>query len=50
MVTIVSFDLRLAGISRCLTTRSDALFELTDAMLCGDGPVRSLLVTPGGQA
>lgn len=26
----------------CLTTRSDALFELTDAVLCGDGPVRSL--------
>lgn len=27
----------------CLTARSDALFELTDAILCGDGPVRSLL-------
>lgn len=26
----------------CLTTRSDALFELADAVLCGDGPVRSL--------
>ncbi|MFE2235486.1 transposase, partial [Streptomyces sp. NPDC059442] len=26
----------------CLTSRSDALFELTDAVLCGDGPVRSL--------
>lgn len=26
----------------CLTARSDALFELTDAVLCGDGPVRSL--------
>lgn len=25
----------------CLTARSDALFELTDAVLCGDGPVRS---------
>ncbi|SEE24583.1 erythromycin esterase family protein [Streptomyces sp. TLI_105] len=26
----------------CLTVRSDALFELADAVLCGDGPVRSL--------
>lgn len=26
----------------CLTARSDALFELADAALCGDGPVRSL--------
>ncbi|MFD7015775.1 NF041680 family putative transposase [Streptomyces sp. NPDC059928] len=26
----------------CLTARSDALFELTDAVLCGDGPVKSL--------
>ncbi|MGW1513522.1 NF041680 family putative transposase [Streptomyces sp. NPDC002394] len=26
----------------CLTARSDALFELADAVLCGDGPVRSL--------
>jgi hypothetical protein len=26
----------------CLTARSDALFELADAMLCSDGPVRSL--------
>src|SRR3954470_14451457 len=26
-----------------LTTRSDALFELTDAVLCADGPVRSLV-------
>ncbi|MFI7300923.1 NF041680 family putative transposase [Streptomyces sp. NPDC050121] len=26
----------------CLTARSDALFELADAILCGDGPVRSL--------
>jgi RHS repeat-associated protein len=26
----------------CLTSRSDALFELADAVLCGDGPVRSL--------
>jgi hypothetical protein len=28
---------------RCLTRRSDALFELTDAVLCGDAPVRSLV-------
>ncbi|SCE41319.1 DDE superfamily endonuclease [Streptomyces sp. DvalAA-14] len=27
----------------CLTARSDALFELADAVLCGDGPVRSLV-------
>jgi DDE superfamily endonuclease len=26
----------------CLTSRADALFELTDAVLCADGPVRSL--------
>ncbi|WP_203823218.1 NF041680 family putative transposase, partial [Paractinoplanes ferrugineus] len=38
---------RLAGFRRefhrCLTARSDALFELTDALLCGDTPVRSLV-------
>ena len=28
---------------RCLTGRSDALFELTDALLCTDGPVKSLV-------
>ncbi|WP_374216168.1 NF041680 family putative transposase [Frankia sp. R82] len=27
----------------CLTARSDVLFELTDAVLCADGPVRSLV-------
>jgi hypothetical protein len=27
----------------CLTARADALFELTDAVLCTDGPVRSLV-------
>jgi len=27
---------------RCLTARADALFELTDAVLCADGPVRML--------
>ncbi|MDQ1658857.1 MAG: hypothetical protein QOD41_3940 [Cryptosporangiaceae bacterium] len=27
----------------CLTARADALFELTDAVLCADGPVRSLV-------
>jgi hypothetical protein len=26
-----------------LTARADALFELTDAILCADGPVRSLV-------
>src|SRR5437660_12102088 len=28
---------------QCLTARSDALFELTDAALCADGPVTSLV-------
>jgi len=27
----------------CLTARADALFELTDAVLCADGPVRTLV-------
>jgi hypothetical protein len=27
----------------CLTARPDALFELTDALLCAEGPVRSLV-------
>ena len=27
----------------CLYTRADALFELTDAVLCADGPVTSLM-------
>jgi hypothetical protein len=37
----------LAGLRRelhrCLTARADALFELTDALLCTDGPVKSLV-------
>jgi DDE superfamily endonuclease len=28
---------------RCLTGRPDALFELTDALLCSDGPVKTLV-------
>jgi hypothetical protein len=32
-----------AGFFSCLTARADALFELTDAVLCADGPVRSLV-------
>jgi len=28
---------------RCLSRRPDALFELADALLCSDGPVRSLV-------
>jgi hypothetical protein len=28
---------------QCLTARADALFELTDALLCADGPVTSLV-------
>jgi len=31
------------GFYDCLTARADALFELTDAVLCADGPVRSLV-------
>jgi hypothetical protein len=45
---------RLAGfrgeLYRCLTARGDALFELADAVLCGDGPVRvraGLSLVPG---
>jgi DDE superfamily endonuclease len=38
---------RLAGLRRdfyqCLKARTDALFELTDAVLCTDGPVTSLV-------
>ncbi|WP_455432693.1 hypothetical protein [Streptosporangium soli] len=26
-----------------MTARADALFELTDALLCADGPVKSLV-------
>jgi hypothetical protein len=29
------------GFYACLTARRDELFELTDALLCGDGPVRT---------
>jgi hypothetical protein len=32
-----------AGLYNCLTARADALFELTDALLCADGPVKSLV-------
>ena len=28
---------------QCLTARADALFELTDAVLCSPGPVRTLV-------
>lgn len=31
------------GFFSCLTARADALFELCDAVLCADGPVRSLV-------
>ncbi|TXS54759.1 transposase, partial [Streptomyces sp. sk2.1] len=27
----------------CLYARADALFELTDAVLCADGPVKTLV-------
>jgi DDE superfamily endonuclease len=37
---------RLAGfrreLYRCLTARADSLFELADAVLCADGPVKTL--------
>jgi len=36
-------DVFRTGFYGCLTARSDALFELTDAVLCADGPVRSLV-------
>ena len=28
---------------QCFTGRPDALFELTDALLCSDGPVKTLV-------
>jgi DDE superfamily endonuclease len=31
-----------AGFRACLTARGDEIFELADAVLCGDGPVQSL--------
>lgn len=31
------------GFYECLTARADALFELADAVLCAEGPVRSLV-------
>jgi hypothetical protein len=31
------------GFYSCLSGRADELFELTDALLCSDGPVRSLV-------
>ncbi|GAB3449060.1 hypothetical protein GCM10027436_43230 [Actinophytocola sediminis] len=37
---LVGFRQRFYG---CLTRRADALFELTDAVLCVEGPVRSLV-------
>ena len=37
---------RLAGfrreLYRCFTARADALFELADAVLCAEGPVKTL--------
>ena len=30
------------GFYRCLTARADELFELTEALLCTEGPVRTL--------
>lgn len=36
-----------AGFYDCLTARADVLFELTDAVLCAEGAVRSLVdLTP----
>src|SRR5688572_25410444 len=31
------------GFYDCLTARADELFELTDALLCTDGPVKTLV-------
>ncbi len=39
-LTVVEFRAELYA---CLTARSDALFELSDALLCTDGPVRTLV-------
>jgi hypothetical protein len=36
-------DFRIHTFYRSLTARADVLFELTDAVLCADGPVRSLV-------
>lgn len=36
-----------AGFRHCVTARGDALFELCDAVVCTDGPVRP---TPSSQA
>ena len=36
------------GFYSCLGARADALFELTDAVLCADGPVRSLVGSVAG--
>ena len=45
---------RLAGFRRelygCFTARADVLFELADAVLCAEGPVKTLVglsVAPG---
>src|SRR5713226_8499598 len=32
-----------AGFCSCLTARRDELFELADALLCADGPVKTLV-------
>ena len=32
-----------AGLYQCLTARRDELFELADAVLCADGPVKTLV-------
>ncbi|MGW6753111.1 transposase, partial [Streptomyces sp. NPDC055006] len=32
-----------AELYACLTHRPDALFELSDALLCADGPVKTLV-------
>jgi hypothetical protein len=37
---LVAFRQEIYG---CLALRADALFELTDAVLCTDGPLRSLV-------
>jgi hypothetical protein len=46
-VCLVDVAGELAGfrreLHRCVTARADALFELTDALLCTDGPVKSLV-------
>jgi hypothetical protein len=41
--TLGRLDVFRRELYRCFSARADALFELADALLCSDGPVRSLV-------